>query len=57
MENSIVSNFKNKMDALGHCLMMHSQRHMSAEKIASAVVLPITTKNLENEFFQFFQRW
>jgi len=40
-----------KMDALGHCLMMQSlPLHMSAEKSAAAVVLPINTKKLANSF-------
>jgi hypothetical protein len=37
------------MDALGHCLMIHSlQLLISAEKSESAVVLPINTKKLAN---------
>jgi hypothetical protein len=48
-----------KMDALGHSLLddAHNlQLFMSAEKSASAVVLPINTKKI-GKFFQFFQKW
>jgi hypothetical protein len=40
-----------KMDALGHCLMMHT-----AKKSGTAVVLPINTKKIV-DFFHFFQKW